>query len=81
MGNGHLADLRLAARLEDEGANEVIAGFAVEWRELRLKLEQARICAGKTHRTIVRRRQETASGISKRSQRLRRRPHDVSNEA
>jgi hypothetical protein len=66
MRNGDLADLRLAARLEDEGANEVIAGFAVEWRELRLKLEQTRICAGKTHCTIVT-RQETASGISKRS--------------
>jgi hypothetical protein len=79
VGNGRLADLRLAARLEDEGANEVIAGFAVEWRELGLKLEEARICAGKTHRTIVR-RQETTSGISKRSQRLRGRPHDVSNE-
>ena len=35
MRNRDLADLRLAARLEDEGANEVIAGFAVEWRVVR----------------------------------------------
>src|SRR5262245_1908946 len=81
MCNGHLADLRLAARLEDDGANEVITGFAVEWRELRLKLEQARIGASETHRTIARRRQETVPRISERSQRLRRRPHNVSNEA